>query len=311
MYEPRIYRGAVPAAPIVRLALRRLRRHPIEPLLRFAAVLGGCALVCAVSLIGAVGRERATRATLSALPDARRVVRAQVRYEPAISSDAGGEAAAAAAIGRLGDLVQHPVRVRVWGPLAPADEFGTRLVSVQGGRARVVAGRAPGRCGPRRCEVLSLSRRPAVGQSFLVGDTTMRVVGRARLPAAVRPSASVLHGRAVVVADGPEVARLVRGSRRFSVFAAPLRPARVEGARLAAIADRLGRELRRLRQEDLTSIVSGPVGVLRQIDRRTTTAHRRLLVIGIEGAALLSRSPRSLRALVATRSRSPTPSSQG
>ena len=178
--------------------------------------------------------------------------------------------------------------MRVWGPLAPADEFGTRLVSLEGGRAMIAAGRASTGCTRRRCEVLSLSRRPAVGQSVRVGATTLRVVGRARLPEGVRPSAQVLHGRAVLVAGGPELDRLVRGSRRFSVFTAPLRPDRIEGARLGAIADRLERELRRLHQEDVSRIiVSGPVAVLRQIDRRTSTAQRRLLIIGVEGAALL------------------------
>ncbi|MEO8689678.1 MAG: hypothetical protein ABI611_15890 [Solirubrobacteraceae bacterium] len=274
-------------APLLRLALRRLRSHPVEPLLLCAAVLGGCALVSAVSLIGAVGREQATHATLSALPDARRDVRAQVRYEPAISSDAGGEAVAAAAIDRLGELVQRPARVRVWGPLAPEDELGTRLVSLTGARAPLLAGRAPAGCARRRCEVLSLSPRPAPGQSFKVGATKLQVVGRTRLPEGVRPSATVLHGRAVLVSDGPAVARMVSQSRRFSVFTAPLRPGRVEGAQLGAIADRLERHLRRLHQEDLTSIVSGPVAELRQIDRRTSIAQRRLLVIGIEGAALL------------------------
>ena len=121
-----------------------------------------------------------------------------------------------------------------------------------------------------------------------VGATTLHVVGRARLPEGVRPSAQVLHGRAVLVAGGPELDRLVRGSRHFSVFSAPLRPDRIEGARLGAIADQLERELRRLHQEDISRIiVSGPVAVLRQIDRRTSIAQRRLLIIGVEGAALL------------------------
>jgi hypothetical protein len=257
-----------------------MRSQKADPLALFAAVLAGCALIAAVSIVGALGREDASRAELSALSPARRAVRVQVTFDPAISPEDRAEARAIAGLGALRGVTEPVTRVRVWGPVEPADERGTRIVTVSG------AG-APRGCGGATCEVLAFGPVPNVGSTFTLQGVRVRVVGRARLPASSQPSSAVLHGRALLVPDDPRFDALKAGARRFTVLSAPLDTDAIRGSRLAATADLIERTLTRVHQDAQPSVVGGPVAELRRLDRRITTAQRRLLVIGIDGAALL------------------------
>ena len=87
--------------------------------------------------------------------------------------------------------------------------------------------------------------------------------------------------------DDRRLEPLEAGVRRFSVLTAPLAIRAIHGSRLADTADLIERTLTQVHQDSQPSIVAGPVGQLRGLDRRITTAQRRLLVIGIDGAALL------------------------
>jgi hypothetical protein len=257
-----------------------MRCQKADPLALFAAVLAGCALIAAVSIIGALGREDASRAELGALSPAQRAVRVQVTFDPRISPDNVAEARAIAGLRELRRVTEPLTRVRVWGPVEPSDERGTRLVTVTG----AVAARG---CGGATCDVLALGPAPKVGSTVTLQGVRLRVVGRTQLPAGVRPSSAVLRGRAILIPDDPRFNGLKAGARRFTVLSAPLDVDAIRGSRLDATADLLEKTLTRIHQEARPSIVSGPVAELRRVDRRITTSQRRLLVIGIDGAALL------------------------
>jgi hypothetical protein len=273
--------------PLLRVALRRMRCQPIDPFALFVAVLAGCALIGAVSIVAALGREDATRAELGSLAPAQRSVRVQVAFDPSVSPVDRAERRAIAGLAPLRDLTGRLTLVRVWGPVEPTDERGTRLVSIGGARPELVNGRAARGCSGTECEVLALGPRPKVGSVLAMPGVRLLVVGRARLPAGAQPSSAVLRGKAVVVPDAAPLAAVVAGVRRFSVITTPLDAGAIRGSRLGETADLIDRTLTRVHQNSQPSIVSSPVAELRRLDRRITTSQRRLLVIGIDGAALL------------------------
>jgi hypothetical protein len=266
-----------------------VRCQKADPLVLFAGVLASCALLAAVGIVGAVGREDATRSELASLSAADRALHAQVVFDPAVNDDDRAEARAAAELARLRSMTEPLARVRVWGPVEPADERGTRLVAISGARPQITSGRAAeGGCERSRCEVLSLGPRPRVGSAMQLQGVRLVVVGRARLPAAIRPDGGVLRGRALIIPGAaPALGPLLSGSRRFSVLTAPLAGRAVHGSRLGRTADDIDAALTRIHQRNQPSTVRGPGAELRRLDDRITTAQRRLLVIGIEGAALL------------------------
>src|SRR5919198_5505129 len=133
-------------AAALHLALRRLRARLFVAAATAAAVGGAGALIGWSSLAAAHAQERNVRLHLRALPPAKRAVRV-VYTTPPLEADRH-VAGVQGALAELRDVTEPPRFVRVWHPLAPADERGTRVVVA--GRPRrdveVDAGRLPRSC---------------------------------------------------------------------------------------------------------------------------------------------------------------------
>src|ERR671930_1571493 len=143
------------AAPL-HLALRRLRARLFVVAATAAAVGGAGALIGWSSLAPAHAQERNVHLRLRALQPAKRAVR--VVYTTAPLEGDRYAATVRSALAGLRDVTEPPRLVRIWHPLAPADERGTRvLVAAQPLRdVRVATGRPPhGQCRNGVCEGLS------------------------------------------------------------------------------------------------------------------------------------------------------------
>src|SRR5215216_4875938 len=156
-------------APFV-LALRRLHARRAVALGTALAVAAATGLLLAVSVLGALARADSARGRVAELAPRDRIVQVTARLiiggEPgviarrAIPRSDPGPAVQAGRRALAGLGLGAPATVLVGGPVSPADERGTRLVHVATGRnPRIVAGRAPRRCGVRHCEVVALARR--------------------------------------------------------------------------------------------------------------------------------------------------------
>src|SRR5207248_6895187 len=125
------------------LARRRLRERPLAAVATMLAVTGAGGLIGWSSLAAARAQERSVRLTLGELDPVKRAVR--VVYSTLPLEPDRDEAAVRAELARLGSLAESRHVVRVWHPIAPADERGTRLVISVRPRQDVVltAGRLP------------------------------------------------------------------------------------------------------------------------------------------------------------------------
>src|SRR5438270_3257084 len=113
------------AAPL-HLALRRLRARLFVAAATAVAVGGAAALVGWSSLAAANAQERNVHLRLGALPPAKRAVRI-VYTTPPLELDRNA-ATVRGAFAALRDVTERPRLVRVWHPLAPPDDTGTRVV---------------------------------------------------------------------------------------------------------------------------------------------------------------------------------------
>jgi hypothetical protein len=247
---------------VLGLAVRRLRARRWRALGGALAVATAVGLLLMVSVLGALAREKSARGRVAELPARERLVQVTARDEIAL------------------DGFGPPTRVLVGGPVSPADERGTRMVMAP--EARIVAGRAPRSCDNRRCEVLTLSFRPAVGERLSLGRVRARVVGRARLPAELVPPERVLRGRAVLVGDERAFRRAGRDAALWVITSAPLPPV----TDVPELVRRLRVTEARLERSAASVDVVTPAAQLEAIDRRARTAQRRLLLVGAQGAAL-------------------------
>jgi len=279
------------AAPL-HLALRRLRERLFVVAATAAAVGGAGALIGWSSLAAADAQERNVHLHLRALPPAKRAVR--VVYTTAPLQADRHSAPVQSALAELRDVTEPSRVVRVWHPLAPADERGTRVVVA--GRPRrdvkVDAGRLPrAPCANDVCEGLSLTGRHRVGERVRLGPITVVVVGRGSLDPAALADRSLLGERAVLLRSMPRSLRLFAQARVGTsvVATSPLDPERVHGSELRALVERLRREIVRLDRSDSPGVVTAtaPLPFLTALADRGSVARRRLLLVASEGAALV------------------------
>jgi hypothetical protein len=274
------------------LALRRLRERPFVVAATVAAVAGAGALIGWSSLAAGLAQEQNVRLRLRELPTAARAIRV-VYTTPPLEGDRDA-ARVRSAFRRLGDVTEPSRAVRVWHPLAPADERGTRVVvSARPLRdVTVAAGRLPrARCRNGVCEGLSLAGRHRIGRRVRIGPIAVVVVGRGALDAAALADRSLLGRRAVLLRTMPRPLRLFARSRVGTtvVATAPLDPERVHGSGLRALVERLRREIVRLDRSDAVGVVraTAPLPFLTGLADRGSVARRRLLLVASEGAALI------------------------
>src|SRR5918912_2505750 len=121
----------------VRLALRRVRERPLVAAATALAVAAAGGLVGWSSLAAARSQERSVRLHLREVAPAQRAVRA-VYSTPPLELDRD-EAPVRGELARLGRLVESRHVVRIWHPVAPADESGVRLRLPPGGPRRARA----------------------------------------------------------------------------------------------------------------------------------------------------------------------------
>src|SRR5919199_1263168 len=200
------------AAPL-HLALRRLRARLFVVAATAAAVGGAGALVGWSSLAAAHAQERNVHLRLRALSPAKRAVRVVYTTAP-LDGDRYAETVRRA-LARLRDVTEPPRLVRVWHPLAPADERGTRVVVA--GRPRrdveVDAGRLPRACTSDLCEGLSLAGRHRIGERVRLGSIMVLIVGRGSLDPAALADRSLLGQRALLLRSVPRSLRLFARTR--------------------------------------------------------------------------------------------------
>lgn len=272
------------------LALRRLRAR------LFVAAATAVAVGCAAALIGwsslaaAHAQQQNVRLHLRALPPAKRAVRV-VSTTPPLEVDRDA-ATVRSAFAALRDVTEPLHAVRVWHPLAPADETGTRVVVGRPRRdVRVDAGRLPRVCAGDVCEGLSLAGRQPIGARVQLGPVTVVVVGRGSLDPAALADRSLLGRRALLLRSMPRSLRLFARSRVGStaIATAPLDPERVRAARLRPLVERLRRFVVRLDRTDTPGVVTAtaPLPFLTALADRGEVARRRLLLVASEGAALI------------------------
>jgi hypothetical protein len=273
------------------LALRRLRARLFVAAATAVAVGGAAALVGWSSLAATSAQEQNVHLRLGALPPAKRAVRV-VSTTPPLELDRDA-ATVRSALAGLRDVTEPLRVVRVWHPLAPADETGTRVVVAGRPRrdARVDAGRLPRVCAGDVCEGLSLAGRQPIGARVRLGPVTVVVVGRGSLDPAALADRSLLGRRALLLRSMPRSLRLFARSRVGStaIATAPLDPERVRAARLRPLVERLRRFVVRLDRTDTPGVVTAtaPLPFLTALANRGEVARRRLLLVASEGAALI------------------------
>src|ERR671922_2402496 len=197
-------------------------------------------------------------------------------------------------LARLASLAESRHVVRVWHPIAPADERGTRLVLSDRprGDVRLTAGRLPaGGCSGSHCEALSLAGSRKLGRRIPLGPVVASVVGVGSLRSVALSDRSQLGRRALLVGPpSPKLQGLLRHETGSTVVAtAPLDPEHVHGSDLRPLAERLRRDVVRLGRSDPERLLTAtaPLGVLDRLADRGDVAWARLLLVASEGAALI------------------------
>jgi hypothetical protein len=273
------------------LALRHSRARLFLAAATAVAVGGAAALIGWSSLAAADAQEQNVRLHLRALPPAKRAVR--VVYTTAPLQADPHATGVRRALAELPDVAEPARFVRIWHPLAPADERGTRVVAA--GRPRrdveVDEGRLPRACANDVCEGLSLTSRVRIGERVQLGPVTVVVVGRGSLDPAALADRSLLGRRALLLRSVPRSLRLFAHMRvgTTAVATAALDPEHVHGSGLRALVERLRREIVRLDRSDAAGIVTAtaPLPTLTSLADRGDVARRRLLLVASEGAALV------------------------
>jgi hypothetical protein len=272
------------------LAFKRLRERPLSAALTALAVATASALVGLGSLVAALSQEDVVGFELGQSSPADRSVRVTYRV-PARSLDRQSEDVARA-LSAFSAVTEAPRRVRVWSPIAPADERGVRIVEASPGaltEISLIGGELPGSCGGRRCEALALHPGFSLGARVpLEGGVTAIVTGRGTLGPRALPDVSALGRRALLVrrVEGPLRAALGRTGSTVHVTAV-LIPEAVRGHEADELANRLRTTTVRLEREHGLTTVQTPAEQLEELALRGETATDRLLLIAGQGAALL------------------------
>jgi hypothetical protein len=274
------------------LALRRLRERPLATMATVLAVAGAGGLIGWSSIAAARAQERSVHLRLGELEPAKRAVRIAYSTLPLLPDS--DEPTVRAELARLGSLAESRHVVRVWHPIAPADERGTRLVLSDRPREDVAltAGRLPaGGCSESGCEALSLVGGHELGRRIRLGPVVATVVGLGSLRSVALSDRAQLGARALLVGPpSPKLLRLLRHETGSTVVAtAPLDPEHVHGSDLRPLAERLRRDVVRLDRSDPEGLLTAtaPLGVLDRLADRGDVARTRLLLVASEGAALI------------------------
>ena len=272
------------------LAFRRLRERLLSTALMTFAVATAAALVGIGSVVAALSQEEVVGFELAQVSPAERSIRVTYRV-PARSLDRQSEQVAGA-LAEYSALTEPARRVRVWNPIAPADERGIRIVEATPetlDEVSLVSGALPGPCGGRTCEALALHSGFRLGARVpLEGNVTAVVTGRGTLGPRALPDVSVLGRRAHLVrrVEGPLRGALAHTGSAVHVTAV-LIPQRVHGYEAAELAERLRTTEVRIEQEQALTSVETPSERLEELALRGRTATDRLLLIAGQGAALL------------------------
>jgi hypothetical protein len=268
-------------------ALRRARARRVDAALTALVFAAACGIVGSLSLIGAIARREATADLFRRIPSAERSVVSRVGADPAIRGSERNETAASRVMLGLRDIAGAPALVRVWGPVAPADERGTRVVRTLGVHPRLVAGRRPRECRASRCEGVALGREPRLGVVVRWSGVSVRVVGRATLPAAAVAARPLLGRRSVLVGGAAALSTALTQVRHFSARIAALDERAVVHRDPADVATRLRTATVRLSRLGPAAWASAPAGAFGRLDARLRASQRRMLMVGIQGVALL------------------------
>ena len=272
-----------------RVALKRLRHRPAQAAALAVALAGAAAFAGVGGLVGALAAEDYVQLRLARAPAADRSFVVAGRVD-AGEREAGAARATARALAGLSPWTTAAEQVRLWDPVAPADERGVRLVRVGRPAADVVVstGRLPRVCTSTRCEVLALGGAARLGERVRLGPAVAVVVGRGTLEPALLPAAYRVSGRSLLVPSGRgPLDSLLRRTGRTVVTTAPLRPAAVRAASLGSLATRFREEAARLERAEPGVQVTAPIGLLHELDDRIHVARRRLLLVAAQSAALI------------------------
>jgi hypothetical protein len=266
-----------------------MRARPLSLATMTLAIAGAAALIGWSSLIAALAQERNVRVRLAELPPSERSL--QVVYQRFAASDDRVGPVVAGVYDDVADVTEPARRVRIWRPIAPADERGVRIVVARDVAAdgTVAAERRLGGCSRSVCEALALTGAFRRGERVPLGrGVVARVVGRGALEPAARPGASQLGRRALLV-RGVErpLRRVLRKTASTIVTTAPLDAERVHGSELGVLAERLRRHVVRAERADYLVEASAPIALLEDIARRGDVARARLLLVSGQGAALV------------------------
>src|SRR5205085_1953954 len=217
-------------API-RFALRRMGERPLAVATIFLASAAAAGLVGWSSLAAALAQEQNVRAHLRDTPETQRALRVVYFTQPLVPDSDGSTVAAAVRSFRDVTTAEH--HVRIWHPVAPADERGTRLVvsDEPGADVAVEAGRLPASgCTSAGCPALALSGRYRLGERVRLGGTTLRITGLGSLrPTALSDRAQVGNRALLVRSLDRPLRRLLRQVGSTVVTTAPLDPDAVRG----------------------------------------------------------------------------------
>jgi hypothetical protein len=266
--------------------VRRLRARRGGLALTGGAVGVAAALLGSVGIVTTIAREDYTSDHLRRAPPGSVALHAAVG--PAQGSAPLRAAARVNAItGDLRDVAPAQLRLVITGPVAPADEQGTRLVRVVAGAVGIVEGRAPRSCTLAGCEALALTGGAPVGQRLRLDALRVTVVGRARLAAWARPAHHLLGARSLVVPAAARLGPVAADAGVWRTTSALVDRSRVRAAHLGRLAGRLEAAVARIRRAGPNSHASGPAPLLRRLDERGRVAQRRMLLISAQAAVLL------------------------
>jgi len=294
----------VPVGLVVELLARRARRAGGRwALVAVAVALAGTPLVVSPA-VGATTSAAALRRGVAQLPAGERSVIASWSGLPDAVQQAQVDAAARAALARLGD---RPVRRQIL-VNALADRAGRtfRLAVTDDlrGVTRLVGGRWPAACAPDRCEVVELAG-PAPGPgpgsgpgapaaAGLVPDPALHlvVVGRVARTDPLLLSGTFDPGAAAPVLLAGDAARfrmpapLVAFGRAYG-WVAPWDPDRVLGLGVDGWIGRAARAGEQLAAVAPGAVLTAPDTVLREQDGRARLSAGRLGLLAAAGCAVL------------------------
>lgn len=276
------------------LGVRRAWGRPFQLALIAVPLAAAAAILGASSVVAAVSNEESVRTRIaSERAPARAIVAKYGLDSEGLPTARAGSAAQA--LGLFRTWTSRPVKVRIWDPIAPADQRGVRLVVIDGAASAVdiASGRLPRECRGQICEGFALSDRLRLGQSRVLGTSdgkrvSLRIVGTGALSEDALPDPDALIGNEVLVSalSGP-LAQLERDSSSTVVHSALLSASAVHAAELSSLAARLRVATVRVGRTDPLIAFTTPLELLLELARVGSVARARLLIVASMGAALM------------------------